>query len=117
MPKITEEIKGVIFRLKSLNKTWLEISEASGLKINTIRLFYKRFKKIEGLPLREKLSKTAIKARLGHKIKRKVKEDPKISVRKLYKWAKDGHSYEGSKSSLHRFLQRNSYKSLVAKKR
>lgn len=100
-----------------MGKPWKEISEVCGLCQNTIRSFYKRFKKIGSLPPKEKMIKTSIGKRLGLSIKGKLSDDPRISVRKLHKWLSDAHGYQGSKSSVHRYLIRNGFKSLIAKKR
>lgn len=53
---------------------------------------------------------------MGALIKKKLKEEPTMSTRKLLKWLKDTHMFEGSKSTLHRYLQRNNYQSRVARK-
>jgi hypothetical protein len=59
------------------------ISSLIGKPIGTIKSFHSRWKAIQGLPPKEKKSRTRIKGRLGLAIKNITSENSRLSSRKI----------------------------------
>ena len=73
---LSEKDKDRILKLKSLDWTWKNISEAVGATPDACRKFFQRHTAVVDLPPKVKLSKALIQGRLAFKIKRMVQINP-----------------------------------------
>jgi hypothetical protein len=95
--------------------------ELAGLEWETIALIlektsdncrkhYSNQKLIAGLPPKVVIpKKTKINATIGVKLKKKLKENPKMSYRKLAGWLKEELGVEISRMTIQRFFKKNDW--------
>lgn len=107
--------KGVVTRLKENTQVnWNDIAHAVEENPESLRKFWQRERLIKDLPPKVVLPKKGkITATIGVKLKKKQKEEPKISFRKLAGWI---HETEGVKihhSSIADYFNRNRWMTLL----
>ena len=105
-----EETKQTIIRLKGLNWTWKAIGEAVDEKPETCRKFYQTYKLNKNLPPKTKISRSKITASIGLKIKQEVRDNPRVSVRKLVTIVNgeiDDEKAQISRMTIQRYLTNN----------
>lgn len=105
---MTQEQKDTILRLKELNKTWNFISEASNVKKETCRSFYKNWKIKQSLPPKIKVPKSKINGHVGLKIKQIVSNNPKMSL-SMIKNEIVTPDFKISKETIRVFLKKNDF--------
>ena len=69
--------------LKGLEWKWKDIGEAVDEKPETCRKFYQTYKRLKDLPPKTKISRSKITASMGLRIKQEVRDNPRVSERKL----------------------------------
>jgi hypothetical protein len=107
--------KGVVTRLKENTQVnWNDIAHAVEENPESLRKFWQRERLIQDLPPKVVLPKKGkITATIGVKLKKKQKEEPKISFRKLAGWI---HETEGVKihhSSIADYFNRNRWMTIL----
>jgi transposase len=115
-----EEDKQTIIRLKGIDRSWKNIGEAVDKKPDTCKKFYQRYRLIKDLPPKTIISKSKITAPIGLKIKQEVRDNPRVSVRKLVTIVNGGIDDENSKISkttIQRYLTNNGLVSKTVKHR
>jgi hypothetical protein len=106
--------EGVIARLRERTKvTWKDIGIAVDEKPETARKFCQRKRLISELPPKVVVIKNKkITARIGLKLKKKQKEEPKISFRKLAGWILEEEGLKLHHSSIADFFKRNYWETI-----
>jgi len=110
---LTKEQLDDIKRLKEDNLTYESIAKVIKSNANTVKCAFKRMKKNEGLPPKEKKDRSRFNGRFGLAVKKLIINNPAASYKALSKGLKPecatGEA-PPSKASVHRFLSKSGYK-------
>lgn len=117
MTILTAEKKETILRLKALDKPWQTIADAVGAKVATVRTFHKRWMAVMDLPPKVKLSKRKINGHVGLEIKRLVRTEPRISIRKIQAALEKKFDNPPGRSTIQTFLRAHDFVIEKLKKR
>jgi transposase len=122
MPKkqkpFTQEEKDLIIESYAIGIKATALSRQMKLTITSISTFHSRWKLNSTLPAKEKQSKSLIKGRMPAVIKKVIRDNPKLGVRKLVlkvKEAMPDSAWHTSRSCLHRYLVSEGYSKVKAK--
>jgi transposase len=109
---LSDEQKERIIHLKGLNWTWNNIALAMNKKKEARRSFYRKYELLKSLPPKPKIRNSKITGAIGLKIKKEVRANPRISVRKLMTVVNtdiDDKKGQISKSTIHNYLTENGF--------
>ena len=109
----TEKEKQQIITLRNNNVSWKIISQTVNKNISSLRHWWVKYQKIKDLPPKPKIDKSKTSGRIGLQIKNITKNNPKITIRdtvvELQK-LNPSKTDLPSKSTIHRYLQKNDFK-------
>lgn len=80
---ISDDVKAIIIKNREAGESFAHIARTVGRPVSTVKSFYHKFKKNEGLPPKVKISRQIVSGRMGLALKHLVLNDSRLSLRAL----------------------------------